>query len=255
MKLTHKLTGAVLLAAVGIAAAVPGVTKAAERDDHTGFGDIEFTKESYGSWDTTGGVVPPNSTDSTRDTTHSLRDGEFVVQGMSRLDFGSQTVTLGKVNAWAKPTTANPTAEDGTKVEGRGNWVQFKDDRITEDHKYELSAQITTPFTTTKDKKLTGATIHYTNAMLVADKDNEKLKPTVLPKDALVNETERTAVFTNTEAAKGRGRYAVYFGEKGNTAKAADKSVELEIPGDQADEITTGKYTATITWTLSDTPL
>lgn len=260
MKLTTKLCGAALLAAMGVAVVAPKatVTKAAP-DSNSGLGEIEFVTATYGSFDTTGGVVPPNSSDTTKDTEAPLKDGEFVVQGMSKLDFGQHEAVAGAVEAWAKPTTANPSGS-ADKVEGRGNWVQIKDNRTTDDHTYNLGAKITDDFKATvngTERKLTGAQITYANPILVADKENESLKPQspTLTQNAVVSADSVTTIFSNTEKGKGRGRYAVYFGEKGNTAKPADQSVKLNIPSDQAQEIQKAKYTATITWTLSETPL
>lgn len=259
MKLTTKLCGAALLAVIGVATVAPkaSVIKA-DSTTRDGLGEIEFVTATYGSFDTSGsGVVPPNSTDTTQNTGETLYDGEFVVQGMSKLDFGQHEAVVGAVEAWAKPTTANAGASD--EVAGRGNWVQWKDNRTTDDHKYYLGAKITDKFSTTVNgtkRTLSGSTITYNNPFLVAAKDNESLKPSVLPNASTsVNENSVSTVFSNTEETKGRGVYAIYFGEKGNAAAPADKSVQLNIPSNQAQEIQKAKYTATITWTLSTVPL
>ncbi|MFD1899277.1 WxL domain-containing protein [Enterococcus termitis] len=266
MKLTHKLAGTALLAALAVAAAGPATKAADPNKPGVGEGEIEFTSKTYETYDTSG-VVPPNTdSQSTRDTdSTALLDGEFLVQGMSKLVFNSQAATTGAVTSWAKPTTANPTTASD-HVPARANWVQFKDDRQTDDHTYELTAKITRNFQfndTAKGKvrNITGAEITYGNPILVADAENESLKPSSNGiKTAVVNETTPAAVFTNTDGteangSKGRGRYAVYFGDIDNPAKKAEESVKLEIPSNQAQEIMNGKYVAEITWTLSETPL
>ncbi|WP_375178718.1 WxL domain-containing protein [Enterococcus rotai] len=265
MKLTHKLAGTALLAAIAVAATAPGVTKAADpAAPGVGEGEIEFTSKTYGTYDTSG-VVPPNYTSqSTIDTdSTALLDGPFLVQGMSKLVFNSQSATTGAVTSWAKPTTANANTVGATdKVEGRANWVQFKDDRQVDDHGYELKAIISQNFQfndTAKGKirNIKGAQITYGNAHLVADKDNESLKPTsgIVPA-ATVNETNSEIVFKNREETKGRGRYAVYFGDAEATkpTEKPEESVKLDLPANQAEEIMNGKYVAKITWTLEATP-
>ncbi|MBM7687880.1 hypothetical protein BCR24_01940 [Enterococcus ureilyticus] len=264
MKLTHKLAGTALLAAIAVAATAPGVTKAADpAAPGVGEGEIEFTSKTYGTYDTTG-VVPPNYTSqSTVDTdSTALLDGPFLVQGMSKLVFNSQSATTGAVTSWAKPTTANANTSGATdKVDGRANWVQFKDDRQVDDHGYELKAVISQNFQfndTAKGKirNIKGAQITYGNANLVADKDNEALKPssTGLNRATTVNETGSELIFKNQEENKGRGRYAVYFGDAEDATQKPEESVKLDLPANQAEEIMNGKYVAKITWTLEATP-
>jgi hypothetical protein len=263
MKLTHKLAGTALLAAIAVAATAPGATKAAD-PNHPGQGDgeIEFVSKTYGTYDPSG-VVPPtyNSSQSTVDTdSTALLDGPFLVQGMSKLVFDSQEATTGTVTSWAKPTTANPLGAND-HVEGRANWVQFKDDRQVDDHGYELQAVISQNFQFNDTAKgrvrnITGAQITYNNAKLVADKENEALKPssTGLNRSTTINEDNAELVFKNSENTKGRGRYAIYFGDAESATEKPNESIRLDIPANQADEIMTGKYVAKIQWTLSATP-
>ncbi|MHC5228299.1 WxL domain-containing protein [Enterococcus sp. LJL99] len=260
MKLTQKLLGTALLAtvAVGAASGINSSVKAADTS-RTGDAEIEFTAKSYSS-DTSGVVPPDQSTQSTTDT-RPLPDGSFIVQGMSKLVFASQEVTTGAVTSFAKPTTANDGATDGTAVPRRANWVQFKDERLVDNHSYKLSAKISQPFTQTdtaagKTRTIKGATIQYSNPDLQADEANEALKPTVAytKMDPLKDTGEVVDIFTNDDSAnassKGAGKYALYFG---NTLKDTDdKSIELNIPQNQAEQIFTGKYKAEITWILSD---
>ncbi|MHC5226687.1 WxL domain-containing protein [Enterococcus sp. LJL99] len=258
MKKTTKLYGAILIAVAGIAVATPKatITKAAETDTNTGAADIEFVEATYGDKDT-GGVIVPNSTDTIVDTDVDLKDGAFVVQGVSKLDFGKHEATTGVVRAFAKPVTANAEKED--EVTGRPNWVQFKDNRSIDDHSYTLSAKITKDFSGEikgKARTLTGAVITYTNPILVADAQNAALIPTELKglaTTAAVNNQE-TTVFSNVQPDKGRGRYAIYFGEKGSADKDPAQSVSLMIPTNQEQEVQVGQYSATVTWTLAETP-
>ncbi|ALS38585.1 hypothetical protein ABID30_001334 [Enterococcus rotai] len=269
MKLTHKLCGAALLAVLGVAVAAPGATKAAPDHSKAGEGEIQFTKATYGSYDSTGGVVPRDtSSQSTTDTDPTkLLDGEFVVQGMSKLVFTEQQATTGAIKSWAKPTTANDGATDGSYVERRANWVQFKDDRLVDNRTYELSATLVDPDgkgafefdDNGKKRRIAGATIDYKNTDLVAHEDNVSLKPSTsgLKPTLHLAENTRKQLFTVNEnnTGKGRGKYAVYFGDTLNPAQLDSESIELSIPANQSDDIRDGKYVATILWTLSETPM
>ncbi|OTN89909.1 hypothetical protein A5819_002407 [Enterococcus sp. 7E2_DIV0204] len=270
MKLTHKLCGAALLAVLGVAIAAPGATKAAPDHSKAGEGEIQFTKATYGSYDSTGGVVPPDtSSQSTTDTDPTkLLDGEFVVQGMSKLVFNEQQATTGAIKSWAKPTTANKVGADD-HVARRANWVQFKDDRLVDDRTYELSATLVDSdgkgafkfedTANSKTRSIKGATIDYKNTRLEAHKDNLALAPStsgLQPTLHLAENTKAKLLTVNeNNTGKGRGKYAVYFGDVINPANSDKESIELSIPANQADDIRDGKYVATILWTLSETPM
>ncbi|MGM0219251.1 WxL domain-containing protein [Enterococcus sp. AZ126] len=266
MKLTHKLCGAALLTVLGVGLAAPGATKAAEDNSKAGDADIQFTKPTYGSYDSTGGVIPPDTDkQSTTDTDPTkLVDGEFVVQGMSKLVFNEQAATTGAIKSFAKPTTANdPAAAD--YVSQRANWVQFKDDRLVDDRTYELTAKLVDTDgkgafkfdDNGKIRNIAGTTIDYKNTKIVAHEDNVSLLPSTsgLKTSIHLAENVPAKLFTATEnnTGKGRGKYAVYFGD--TLTNTDTESVELSIPANQADDIRDGNYSAKVLWTLSETPM
>ncbi|WP_086348681.1 WxL domain-containing protein [Candidatus Enterococcus clewellii] len=248
MKLTHKLCGAALVAVVGIAVAGPGVsiTKAAE-DTTDGPGKIVFTDEDY-TTNTDGGKIPDTTE---TDPTLPSKNGEFVIRSVSPLDFGTAEATVGKtVVAFAAPHQST-----GNAAAASANFVRFKDNRKNDDNRYQVTANLTTQFTSTAGKELTGATIEYTNLRLLDAAENGALKPAesgLAASVALAYNTE-APVYTNADATKGRGDYFVAFGQLGDAVAPADESVKLTIPSDTA--LYNGEYNAAITWTISDVPM
>lgn len=266
MKLTHKLCGAVLLAAVGVAVAVPGITKAdAEADKQfAGDMDIQFTANDADKTDSS----RPDLTDSdgSADTeiisgtiTRPLRPVIFGIQDVTPLSFGKQAVvTDGNDRVfWAK----NYEEENGVMA----NNVAIKDVRNTLDHSYTLTAQITTPLTTmVKDgaqevkKDLAGATLYYRN---IGVKTNVA-EAIALPGGSVVPEAnvaeDKPVVFVNNKKAgneatydKGQGQSYIHFGKLTATGEeASTKSVQLTIGKEKS--IFEGDYKGVVTWVMAE---
>ncbi|WP_086315510.1 hypothetical protein A5821_002995 [Enterococcus sp. 7F3_DIV0205] len=258
MKLTHKLCSAALLAAVGVAVAVPGITKA---DDTTFKGDmdIQFTRNTEDDTNTT----RPGLTDSNgeKDTdiesgtiTRPLKPVVFGIQDVTPLSFGENAVvTDGNDRVfWAK----NYTEKNGVMA----NNVAIKDVRSTLNHNYTLTAQITKPMTTTVkegaesvDRKLDGATLLYRNIGRKTNVAQEIALPeSAVKTSAEVSEAAPAIVVDNNGANKdqGQGQTYIHFGKLTATGEeASTKSVKLTIGKEKS--IFEGDYKGEVTWVLT----
>lgn len=258
MKLTKKLSSAALLAAFGIAVAVPGVTKA---DDTTSKGDmdIQFTRNTEDDTDTT----RPQLTDETGGKDTELESGEitrplqpaiFGIQDVTPLSFGENAVVTDGNNRvfWAK----NYTEEKGEMA----NNVVIKDVRSTLNHNYTLTAQITKPMTTTVkegaesvERKLDGATLLYRNIERKTNVAEEIALPTTAIIDNVeVNEEAAKTIVDNNGENKdqGQGQTYIQFGKLTATGEeASDKSVRLTIGKEKS--IFEGDYKGEVTWVLT----
>ncbi|WP_430597943.1 WxL domain-containing protein [Enterococcus sp. AZ177] len=268
MKLTHKLCGAVLLAAVGVAVAVPGITKAdAEADKQfAGDMDIQFTANSDDNTDTSRPDLTDSDGNSDSDIisgtiTRPLRPVIFGIQDVTPLSFGKQAiVTDGNDRVfWAK----NYEEPNGVMA----NNVAIKDVRSTLDHSYTLTAEITTPLTTmVKDganevkQDLTGATLLYKN---IGVKTNVA-KEIALSGDSVKGEAKVTqgaaTVFVDNKKAKpedtmnekGQGQSYIHFGKLNATGEfASTQSVQLTIGKEKS--IFQGDYKGVVTWVMAET--
>ncbi|MGG5341938.1 WxL domain-containing protein [Enterococcus sp. AZ192] len=254
MKLTHKLCGAVLVAAAGVAIAAPSATQALE-GTRNGTADIEFTKntsEDTTMTDPTGTRKP--DTGSEIDPTHV---DEFGIIAVTPLDFSSHAaVAAGQSGSfYAKAHVANRGNADEYEVE---NYVAIKDVRSTTDHTYTLTAKLEKQFTAMVDSQevtLNGATLTYSN-IDVADTLNPGLSPAddkkVFGEAGSGSQTialgETKPIYQNTDPNGGKGRYEVTFGDDAKGTEA--NSVLLEF-GDNVD-VRTAQYNATVLWTLTD---
>jgi len=250
MKFTHKLCGTILLAALATTAVTGTVVAAEPQPDSVmgnNAGQVEFTDATYEA--ETDNPVP----DTDEKDPEKQPNGKFLIRKVTPLDFGKAEASATKeITSFAKTyvPAGNPKAESA-------NYVRFKDDRQVDDHTYQLTAKITKQFEF-KDgetlRKLDNATITYGHQRLLDAAENGIQNPgeSGLHHDAVVKFGESTPIFTNT-GAKGRGDYFIAFGKLGDTAKPGDKAVKLTVPS--GTDVRTGTYNATVTWTLSETPL
>ncbi|MEI5993543.1 WxL domain-containing protein [Candidatus Enterococcus mansonii] len=262
MKNTHKLLGAALLAAVGVSVAIPNTTKAAP-DSKTGDGYIEFTRD--GSGGTT--ITKPGDTSSIITNITGVENKLFGVLAITPLDFKSHKILSdGSGRTYpVKPFHANPGTTDPNKYPEfqQANFVKYRDDRSTLDHKYKLSGKITTNFTTTlangtDTAELNGAEITFSDMSLKSIADPAlrpaasalKAGPHVLKAKNGTVEANSVDFVVNDDPKKGRGDYELVFGDAA-VANSAENAVKLSVP--KETEIMHGKYKAVITWTLSDT--
>jgi hypothetical protein len=257
MKLTHKLCGAALLAAVGVAVAIPNTTKAV---DHSldGKGHIGFTKDTG-----TKTLTDPGSTDSsavviTSNSTLPVTDpGDFGIIAVTPLEFRSHSVltTDESFNASlyeANGSDYNPAAPSTTK--DIQNFVAFYDGREGA-RTYGLSAK-STEF---KDgtKVLGGTEITYSNIWVSTHAGGEA--PDTLGASQVLKTTGASTKFISNNVAaggtQGFGQHEINFGEvsKNGAVGGADQAVTLSVPKADNPVIVSGDYNAVITWTLSET--
>ncbi|MEI5989914.1 hypothetical protein A5881_001407 [Enterococcus termitis] len=258
MKLTHKLCGAALLAATGVALALPNTTKA---NDLEGSGHIEFT---YNSDENPVITDPGNSTGTTITTgITTTNPGPMGIIGISPLEFESHDILTSQTQRDynASLITANPDSTDADKATNTEkfdmqNAVWFQDLRATDDRPYQVSAKITENFKEkTSGTYLKGANITYKNINVTSTAD-PSLKPA--EKAGTLKLTAGDAatagdsvIFVDNKGAAdgvGYGKFELNFGlHSDDTAKDA---VVLNIPATTA--IGEGDYSAKITWTMAD---
>lgn len=253
MKLTHKLCGAVLLASVGVALAIPSTTKAVDPDPKaTGDMDIQFTRpDENGS-----GTLPPNSEFSgSGSISLDIPKKNFGVRYVSPLEFGEAQATATERTFWAKKW--NVTQETGSLE--APNHVLFTDERSVLDHTYQVTAQITSPLKTTIDGSehtLTGSELRYRNLNIsTTTADAIALSNDSLVGDATIVESGPEVIVDNSVAnnptkTKGQGDTYVNFGRL--TDNTAENSVSLTIGADQT--IAEGKYKGVVTWNITVAP-
>ncbi|MGX7243857.1 WxL domain-containing protein [Enterococcus quebecensis] len=252
MKLTHKLCGAALIAAVGVSIAIPSTTKA-ENNPFKSDMDIQFTRNTADDTDTTRPNISGDDNVSGSITRNPVPVGDFGIMDVTPLSFGEQkVVTDGNDRTyWAK---------DYTEAAGvMANNVLIKDVRSTFNHAYTLTAQITKELTATikdggvdKTNTLTGAELLYKNLNIQSDAPTElRLEDAALSATATVTTAAPTTFVNNTSAVKGQGKTYIYFGKLGaaNATKSSE-SVQLKIGKEQ--NIMAGDYKGEITWVLAE---
>ncbi|MCB5952517.1 WxL domain-containing protein [Enterococcus sp. BWT-B8] len=246
MKLSHKLCGAALVAAAGLALALPNATKAVE-DPKTGTGHIAFTSDTSG----VPTITDPGSSDGTQITDPSMvNPGDFGMIFVTPLEFGEHSVAgIGSQTTWnAELFAANKGNADEFDVQ---NFVSFQDFREAADHQYTLQAEVSEQFKTGTGVLLTGATIQYNNMWLSNNGGAAELDPAGVTTSAvtLAGDTGEKQTFIDNPAGgagKGYGQFELNFGTASDATGA--ESVVLEIPVTTAKK---GDYTAVITWTLA----
>ncbi|ALS36325.1 hypothetical protein ABID30_002546 [Enterococcus rotai] len=254
MKNTHKICGAALLAVIGLGLALPGATKAAESDSFAGEGNVEFQKDTTPDTitppDTDGPVLPyPPVNPSTAD---------MKIVGITPLDFEKHDI----LTDGSSPTYEAKPFNDATFGDME-NFVDFKDVRSTTDHTYKIYGKLSTQFAHANGSQLKGAFITFANTRVASNgtANAEALKPVgavttpvkLEPAADGLAAGENTLFLDNTDATKGFGQYKLAFGNRATSVENIRESVKLTVPGDNM--LSVGKYTAEITWTISDTPL
>ncbi|MBP1046525.1 WxL domain-containing protein [Enterococcus sp. BWM-S5] len=254
MKLSHKLCGAALVAAAGVALAAPNTTKAV--DTKTGTGHIGFTVNTDPT--DTSGVVPtdPGVTDGTTITNipSVVNPGSFGIIAITPLEFETHDVltanTQRDYNASFFHANQGTTDSNYPAFDVQ-NFVKYQDLRTMETHAYKLSATLTQNFKdTASGVELKGANITYKEANLTQTGD-AALTPNAsdVTTQGTISTASPTFDFIKNQGAdgKGYGQFELNFGDK----TSGDKAVTLNIPASSA--IGAGDYNAVITWTLSET--
>ena len=252
MKLSHKLCGAALVAAAGVALAVPNTTKAV--DSKEGKGHIAFTYNS----DDTSGVIPtdPGVTDGT--TITNIPDvenpGLFGIIAITPLEFESHNVLTANsqrdYNASLFKANENSTSADYPAFDVQ-NFVKYQDLRTQENHSYKLSAKMTQNFTATGTTvELKGANITYKNTRITQTGD-ASLTPAASDVTATgtIDASGNSVVFVDNKntTGVGYGQFELNFGDKSD---AVYDSVTLNIPA--SSPVGSGDFQAVITWTLTE---
>lgn len=257
MKMTHKLCGAALLAATGVALALPNTTKAVD-NSKTGTGHIGFTYDTSG----TSNVVPTEPGNSTGTTITNIpsvtNPGEFGIIAVTPLEFENHDVLTANTKRSYDASVFHANTENpakGTEKFDVQNFVKYQDLRSKEVHDYKLSAAITSEFQTTTGVKLKGASLTYKNAYTTqtGSADLNILDADVTSNPDKLESTGNSVDFIKNTGVNGRGygQFEINFGKMNDATQDAAKSVTLDIPTTSA--IGTGDYNAIITWTLSET--
>lgn len=262
MKLTHKLCSAALLAAVGMAVAIPNSVKAAPEDKQLAAGmDIQFTENTG---DGTTNTITDGDGSGAGTVTSGLVTtdaGTFGVRAITPLKFGSDNSSASGSGRhfFAKNFAANDYEGSTDKIIAP-NYVEFVDDRAQLDHKYEITAQITTELNTTVGtentvRKLDGATLQFLNGRVKSETDTTNtLTPTEAVATTAVAFGQPTQILGHEDAAKGRGRFKMLFGTYavgGDTD--SEKSVKLNIK-DETELFQDTNYQGEITWSMNVLP-
>lgn len=166
---------------------------------------------------------------------------------------------------------------NGESIGKARHFVEFRDIRATEavrlSRNYDISAAITSPFMMTtaagEEVVLNGAQIHYNNVQFAPQPGSTYETGVSGPDYTLSNtvtltqggpegnltEPGASATFLDVHSSgtNAAGRFHLLFGTDRPAEDAThDDSVQLEVPAGQI--ITEGEYSATITWTIADTP-
>ena len=266
MKLTHKLCGAALVAAVGVALVAPNSSKAVDGTGVEGGAEIEFTSTSV----TTPPTNPGSGSGSETLPTTSGGGGVtsdaqgFGISYVTDLNFGKHEnmTNTGDETYWAQKWVA--TNETGQTMEN-SNFVSFEDTRQQVGHAYAIQAKLTTEFQSQvagQTVKLNGVSLTYNNpALIVRGGTDVSVAPTAgLQNGAVVTTNGQTMMLDNTNPADneiGYGEYSLYYGkyELGDADGGAGKSISLTIPKADNKVIYNTKYKGGVTWTMSQVPL
>lgn len=250
------LSALALVALVGAGVAAPSAALAVENPLATE-GKIIFTQDEGPS-----NIVDPEipgeelvDPDTDPDIVVNPDRGSFSIDAVTKYDFGTEQIdmfTANKVYKAKAVATSNSTGDVS-----RGHFVQFTDKRAVADHTYQLTANMTA--FSNGSSNIDGAFISFANGNLTSATTEAALFPSYEQAFSLNPGVDATtagasvAVVTNTNAAAGMGVFALEFGTGENGSTTAAESVKLTVPN--SNLLTASEYKATVTWTLSDTPL
>lgn len=253
MKIT-KLAATSLLATV-ILGAAPVIANADDGATYATKGQVAFVPST--STDPTSPVnptdpdvpvAPVDPTDPTAPITPGT-PGPLSIDYISNFDFGTQEITTATKTYKAAAQTFTDTTTPAAPL-----YAQVTDNRGT-DAGWNLSANATK--FTAGTNELTGAQISLTDSAAVKSNSNNAAAPTVND----VTLTPGAAVTVASAATgNGAGTWVDSFGTKDSIATATDSKGDRTVDNGVSLEVPNGgnakaqKYTATIDWTLADTP-
>lgn len=246
------LGSVVLLASLGVVIGAPSVSHAESVSSQTSTGTLNVEQGTLDPG--TGGVVDPENPGG--DPLPTNPEGPIVpnpdagskgIMGVSNLDFG--TIKVGTKTASAAAITV-----DGKE---RGNIVSFGD--VTGAYTgYTITGTLTQQFTNATTKTvLDGSTIAFTNPIL----ETSGVGTIAAAPATNTLELNKTQTFVTANTGEGSGKWSLEFGQSAeyNSKQSTDapsttaNSVNLAIPANVANSMTTGTYTAIVTWSMDAT--
>ncbi|MBP1046986.1 WxL domain-containing protein [Enterococcus sp. BWM-S5] len=254
MKLS-KLCAAALIAVIGATAALP-VAVSANQTSLDSTGTVTVGKGTIDPEDPNSIVDPedPDGPGIDPETPGVKPNPDIDDKGIiavSDLNFGNIAIGTTTANAASVALVDDAGVATG---ETRGNIVSFGD--VTGTYTgYTIYGELTSQFTN-GTTTLDASTITYTNPLLATSGTGTIAAApeavVVLSKDG------GTKSFVKAANTEGSGLWTLEFGQSstytGSAATATDnKSVTLDIPTSVASAMTTGTYTATVTWTMGAT--
>lgn len=251
MKTSHKLTGAALLAVLGLGLAVPSMTKAAPGypDATTGVGEgkIKFTTD-----DTTNPTnLPPGESTGTPMTEPSQNPnpGALKLVSVTSMDFDTHKIVANDAD---KSYDALPFTDPGS-AQTTAHFVRFQDiraDAATANNWWTVNAELTKQFTNAAGQTLDGSTLDYKKISLVTG-TNAATKPSLAATTTQTLALNTVQPFyTNKEVGKGFGVFELMFDTNANAKAGTYDGITLNVPG--TNVLKASEYTAEITWTITD---
>lgn len=271
----RSLSSIVLLTAVVAGLAVPTAANAAESN-----GKVTVEAGSTSKDDPIIDPEIPGGEDIDPNTpgVHPGGDGDLgalAITNTTDLNFGKIKTANKVVEANAAALAlVDDTPEQKPTGKTRGALVAWSDVRGT-NAGYTITAAMTKQFALADDsKKLGGATISYTNAMLETKEINKEIAPALTASAFTLGEGKEGAAgeavtVVNAATGKGAGTYILEFGQSADydasnavigtsvTPKGEDttaSSVKLTVPQATAASMTLGDYTSTVTWSIVAAP-
>ncbi|QBO35541.1 WxL domain-containing protein [Periweissella cryptocerci] len=258
MKIT-KLVASSLLATV-ILGAVPVIANADDSAAYSTTGQVAFVPSTsttpttpVNPTDPDTPVVPVDPTNPDTPVTPGT-SGPLSIDYISNFDFGSQQITTA-----TKTYEATAQSFTDAKQAAAPLYAQVTDNRGS-DAGWNLSAKVS-KFTSGANE-LTGAQISLANSAAVKATTNNAVAPTV---SNVTLDPANAATVASAAKGAGAGTWVDSFGSNSDLGSATDtatdgttssrdtdKAVTLEVPN--GGNAKAQKYTATIDWTLADTP-
>lgn len=241
MNKTLKITALGLVTILGVSG-TSYTAFAADGGSTTSKGDVTFEKNLEPSTPQdpdTNNPVEPTDPEVTPPTS-----GPLSIDYISTLHFGTQKISGNDEVYYAQMDKLKDT-KTGETVE-KPNYVQVTDNRgsnagwkltVVQDGQFKNG-----------ESELKGATLQFKSPTMKSSKKSDANTPAA--SEMTLNPDGKTSVDAIT--AKANQGMGTWFDTFGTDVEAAAKSISLSVPGDTAK--TEGKYSTSLTWTLTDTP-
>lgn len=270
-----KLCSTVLLAAIAAGVAAP-LTASAAAESYDSKGSITYEQKTGGD---TGSVTDPEEGEDIDEPTPNPDKAPLMIIGASDLVFGQDTNDTSETLVTFDVQPFEKVQEGMDTGEYTPHFVEFRDVRSdaasVADRQYNVSAAITSPFTTTGGALLKGVSITYNDIGFQSQKNatggaiydtgtavtdynigSGSSSVTLQQTDTGAGASAKF-LSVDTDGTKAQGRFHIVFGTNTTgpgtgTDKVLDDGVQLTVPAGQT--FVDGTYTATITWTIAATP-